>query len=191
MPLRRLEAEVVRDSILAVSGKLDNTAGGPAVMLTFLKDGKIVVDESRLVTPTAKWRRSIYLLFRRGYNLSILSVFDQPLISTSCARRDTSAVPLQSLTMLNDEFVDEHAGYLADRLLEQVGDSPAEMITAAYRAALARRPDEDEVGLCNAAFARQVELYRESGVTDEQARQQALTELCHALLNTSEFLYAE
>jgi len=191
MHMRRLEAEIVRDTILAVSGKLDNTAGGPPVMLKFLPDGKIVVDDSKLATATAKWRRSVYLLFRRAYNLSMLSIFDQPLISTSCARRDTSAVPLQSLTMLNDDFVNEHAGYFADRLRARVGDDPAELITAAYRTALARKPDDQEVIWCAAAFARQVELYRDSGVTDEQARHQALTELCHTLFNTSEFLYVE
>ena len=191
MHLRRLEAEIVRDSILAVSGKLDNTAGGPPVMLKFRADGKIVVDESKQATPTAKWRRSVYLLFRRAYNLSMLSVFDQPLISTSCARRDTSAVPLQSLTMLNDEFVDEHAGHFADRLLKQVGNVPTGLITAAYRTALARKPDENEVALCSAALARQTKLYRDSGVSDGQAKQQALRELCHTLLNTSEFLYVE
>ncbi len=139
MRLRRLEAEVVRDSILAVSGKLDNAAGGPPVMLKSRSDGKIVIDESKLPTATAKWRRSVYLVVRRANNLSMLSVFDQPLISTTCSRRDTSAVPLQSLTMLNGEFVAEHAQYFARRLVEHSRAEPAELITAAYRVALARR----------------------------------------------------
>ena len=191
MRLRRLEAEIVRDSILSVSGKLDTSAGGPPVMVMVRADGKVVIDESKLLTPTAKWRRSIYLLVRRAYNLSLLSVFDQPFISTTCARRDTSAVPLQSLTMLNDEFVAEHARYFADRLLEQKSDDSATLITAAYRIALARPPDGDELSMCTASLARQALLYRESGVSAEQARQQALTELCHTLFNTSEFLYAE
>ena len=191
MNLRRLEAEVVRDSILAVSGKLDSTAGGPPVMLKFQSEGKIVVDLSKLPTPTAKWRRSIYLLTRRAYNLSMLSVFDQPLISTSCSRRDTSAVPLQSLTMLNDEFVAEHAEYFAQRILQRVGDDPAKLITAAFRTALVRLPDEREAALSAGSLARQTGRYRESGESDQQARQHALAELCHTLLNTSEFLYAE
>jgi len=191
MRLRRLEAEVVRDSILATSGKLDTRAGGPPVLVTTRADGKVVIDESKLPTLTSKWRRSVYLLYRRAYNLSMLSVFDQPLISTSCAQRDTSAVPLQSLTMLNDEFVAEHAGYFARRVQKRTGDDTTGQITAAFRIALARTPDNDEVALCAAALARQAELYRASGVSNEKARHQALAELCHTLLNTSEFLYAE
>lgn len=191
MNLKRLEAEVVRDSILAVSGKLDTTAGGPPVMLKFQSDGKIVVDASQLSTPTSKWRRSIYLLARRAYNLSMLSVFDQPLISTSCSRRDTSAVPLQSLTMMNDEFVAKHAEYFAQRLLQQVDHDPSQLIPAAFRTALARLPDEQEAALCATSLTDQTNRYRESGISDQEAREHALTELCHTLLNTSEFLYAE
>ena len=191
MRLRRLEAEVVRDSILAVSGKLDATVGGPPVLVTARSDGKVVVDESKLPTATAKWRRSVYLLVRRAYNLSMLSVFDQPLISTSCMRRETSAVPLQSLTMLNDEFVAEHAGFFALRLQEHVGEDTERRIATAFRIALARPPSNDEAARCIAFLARQVELYRSNGVSGEAATHQALTELCHTLLNTSEFIYAE
>ena len=191
MRLRRLEAEVVRDSILAVSGKLDTTVGGPPILITARSDGKIVVDDSKLPTPTAKWRRSLYLLVRRAYNLSMLSVFDQPLISTSCARRETSAVPLQSLTMLNDEFVVEHAEYFARRLQERVGDDSDKQVSAAFRIVLSRTPDENESALCRAFLARQAELYRSSGVSSELVKQRALAELCHTLLNSSEFLYAE
>ena len=191
MRLRRLEAEVVRDSILAVSGKLVDRTGGPPVLVTARSDGKVVIDKSKLRTPTDQWRRSVYLLIRRAYNLSMLSVFDQPLISTSCSQRDVSAVPLQSLTMLNDEFLAEHAGYFAQRVLARMGADTTRQIALAFRIALARMPDEDEAALCATSFARQVDLYRASGVSEDEARRQALTELCHTLLNTSEFLYAE
>jgi len=191
MRLRRLEAEVVRDSILALSGKLDTTAGGPPVLVTVRPDGKVVVDESKLSTPSSKWRRSVYLLFRRAYNLSMLSVFDQPLISTTCSSRDKSAVPLQSLTMLNDDFVAENASYFARRVEARAGADPARQIEAAYRIALARLPDDDELECCAATHARQTKLFRAAGASEEQTRQRALTELCHTLLNTSEFLYAE
>src|SRR5262249_25885538 len=73
--LRRVEAEAVRDAVLAVSGKLDRTLGGPPVPLDPRKDGMVVVNEKSLPTPTTKWRRSVYLFARRNYQLSLLSVF--------------------------------------------------------------------------------------------------------------------
>ncbi|HJT77801.1 MAG TPA: PSD1 and planctomycete cytochrome C domain-containing protein, partial [Gemmataceae bacterium] len=100
--LRRLESEVIRDSVLAVSGTLDTSMGGPPVPITPLPDGLVVVPAQGLPTPTARWRRSLYLFSRRNYNLTLLNVFDQPVMATNCTRRITSAVPLQSLTLLND-----------------------------------------------------------------------------------------
>jgi mono/diheme cytochrome c family protein len=83
MRLRRLESEIVRDAVLAVSGQLDPTAGGPPVPLEARKDGLVVVAEKNLPAPAAKWRRSVYLLARRNYQLSLLSVFDQPVVATN------------------------------------------------------------------------------------------------------------
>ena len=191
MRLRRLEAEVVRDSILAVSGQLNTTAGGPPVLTEVRPDGKVVMNAATLASPAARSRRSIYLLVRRAYNLSILTVFDQPLISTTCARRDTSAVPLQSLTMLNDDVVIEHARHFAQRLLQQTESDLQAKIRTAFRIALARIPNDDEIAACTAQLASQSKLYRDVGLSKDESNERALVELCHTLLNTSEFLYAE
>ena len=119
MNLLRLEAEVIRDSVLAASGKLDLTPGGPPILLASTPEGLQAVSSKDL--PNAKYRRSLYLLARRNYPLEFLQVFDFPVIQVNCNRRINSATPLQSLTMLNDEFIVENARNLADRVMAVAG----------------------------------------------------------------------
>jgi hypothetical protein len=191
MRLRRLEAEAIRDSILAVSGQLDTTIGGPPILSKAHADGRVVIDDKKLPTPTAANRRSVYLLFRRTFNVSLLSIFDQPLVSVNCPHRDTSAVPLQALAMLNDPFVTEQAAYFADRVARIAGPSREKAIRAAFRLALARPPNAVEHDVCARLLERQARLFREANMAAPQAERNALVQLCHTLLNTSEFLYVE
>jgi hypothetical protein len=189
MRLKRLDAEVIRDCVLAAAGTFDPTMGGPPIMLEGKPDGMIVVNEKQLPTPTAKWRRSIYLLARRAFQLSELAVFDQPVVATSCPERPRSAVPLQSLALLNGAFLWEQADKLASRL-EVTNDTTAdERIAAAFQRVLVRRPSPLELNESGQFLERQVALYRGKGVDDHAAAHKALTHLCHTLLNTSEFLY--
>ena len=118
MPTKRLEAEVIRDCILSVSGRLDSDMGGPPVLLVARPDGLVVVDESKLGHPSDANKRSVYLLSRRAYNLSLLTVFDRPLFAVNCPKRDASVIPLQSLTMLNDQFVADEAVHFAARVAQ-------------------------------------------------------------------------
>ncbi len=114
--LRRLESEVVRDAILTVSGDRNLTMGGPPVPISTRPDGLVEVAKDQLSIPGDAYKRSIYLTTRRAYNAALLTVFDQPLVATNCVRRSTSAVPLQSLFMLNDAFVAEQAEHFARRV---------------------------------------------------------------------------
>jgi hypothetical protein len=191
MRLRRLDAEVIRDSLLGVSGRLDRAMGGPPVLLKSLPDGRVVVDERALATPTAGNRRSVYLLFRRAYNLSLLSAFDQPAVAVNCTRRDTSAVPLQALTMLNDPLVAELAEHFARRVRRLAGDERDRAIQTAFRLALARRPSAAEADICARLLERQERLFRSQKLSAGEAEHRAVVQLCHTLLNTSEFLYVE
>jgi mono/diheme cytochrome c family protein len=191
MPLRRLDAEAIRDAVLTVSGQLDPTAGGPPIRSRANPDGMVVVDAKSLPTPSAANRRSIYLLFRRAYNLSFLSVFDQPLVSINCPRRDASAVTLQSLTMLNDAFVADQAKHFAGRIARCGAISNDGAIRAAYRLALARQPDSAEMTICTQLLDRQAAAFRAAGRLEREANSLALEHLCHTILNTSEFLYLE
>ena len=197
MRLRRLESEVVRDSILTVSGTLNRAMGGPPVAINARPDGMVVVAKERLAHPDEAMRRSIYLVTRRAYNLSLLTVFDQPLVATNCLKRDASAVPLQSLMMLNDTFIAEAAEQLVRRVegsaatLSLAPTSPQEAIERLFRLALARLPNAAEAATCRQLVDEQTLLCRKSGASDQLATHQALVQLCQTVLNTSEFLYAE
>jgi hypothetical protein len=183
MRLRRLEAESVRDALLAVGGKLDPALGGPPLPLTSRPDGLVVLNAKEAVSPG---RRSLYVLARRNYHLSILGTFDQPVVATNCTCREPAAVVGQSLTMLNDAFVLEQAAFLAERV---AGGSTAEQIQRAYRLALSRPPKAEEIALCGDFVAKQTARFRSAGVASEQASRDAMSHLCHMLLNTNEFLY--
>jgi hypothetical protein len=191
MRLRRLDSEVVRDSILAVCGTLNDAMGGPPVPIDARPDGMVVVAKDKLAHPADQSRRSIYLVGRRAYNLSLLTVFDQPLVATNCVRRDASAVPLQSLVMMNDAFVSEQAEQLAARIEVHRLDSDEERIVMLFRTTLARLPNDAEVATCSELVRRQIEACRAAGLATEPASHQALVQLCHTVLNTSELLYVE
>ena len=123
-PLRRLDAESIRDAMLAASGELDDRPGGPYVPTKHADSGEVVVPES---TPGAH-RRSIYLQQRRTQLASLLDVFDAPSIVTTCTRRLPSTIPLQSLSLLNSDFVVARARRLAERIERDCcdrGETPA------------------------------------------------------------------
>jgi hypothetical protein len=202
MRLRRLESEVVRDAILSVSGDRHDAAGGPPVPIVARPDGQVEVPKEKPANPGDRFKRSIYLTTRRAYNPSLLTVFDQPLVATNCPQRTASAVPLQSLFMLNDAFLTEQAGHFARRVERSVGRGsgdpapgltkglPAE-ITRAFRMALARHPTVHELATCADLFRRQTELFRAGGLSQSEAEHQARVQLGLILFNTSEFLYVE
>jgi hypothetical protein len=191
MNLRRLEAEILRDALLNASGKLDTTMGGPAIMLDMRRDGLQVVSEKE--PPTAKYRRSVYLLARRTYPLNFLGVFDYPVIDTNCARRVPSATPLQSLTMLNDDFVIENAGHLAARAekLAGAGATAAKWIEAVYLLTLSRAPSAAEIKLAEEHLEAQKQQYMKANLPAEEAGAQASASLAQSLLGSNEFLYVE
>jgi hypothetical protein len=186
--LKRLESEAVRDSILSVSGAIDPAMGGPPVMLEARTDGTVVVAEAKLPTPTAKWRRSIYLVSRRAFHLSLMTVFDQPVVATNCPERQRSAVPLQSLTMLNDPFLADQSERFAARV-DGLARGSSEEIAWAFRLALGRGPEEAEARWCAELLDREAAVYRQNNLPADAARRKALAHLGHTLLNTSEFLY--
>ena len=158
-------------------------------MLEGKPDGMIVVNEKQLPTPTAKWRRSVYLLSRRAFPLSELAVFDQPVVATSCPERPRSAVPLQSLTLLNGAFLWEQAEKFAARLEGTMEACMAERIAAVFQRSLVRRPSAEELRQSSQFLEQQAARHRSQGLDPDGAAHKALVHLCHTLLNTSEFLY--
>jgi hypothetical protein len=189
MRLRRVESEVVRDAVLALSGRLDRTLGGPPVPIQPHPDGLVVVSDKGLASPTAPWRRSIYLMARRNYNLTLLSVFDQPVMATNCTRRIASAVPLQSLTLLNDAFMLAQADHFAARVAASAGNSAQARIELSFRLAFARPPRPQEKAASAAFLRKLVHVYAGPKHVAGQAELKALARLCHILLCANEFLY--
>ena len=193
MPMRRIDSEVLRDSMLTVSGMLDRTMGGPPV-IAFANDDGATLDfkSDSLANPADALRRSVYVVNRRNYSLTTLKVFDQPVMATNCTQREKSAVVLQSLTMLNGKFIQDQAGRFATRVSKMAGDTDDERIRTAFRLALGRQPDPREMAASQDLLHEQVILYREADADNGvSAADQALVELCQMLLNTNEFLYIQ
>ncbi|MCA9155615.1 MAG: DUF1553 domain-containing protein, partial [Planctomycetales bacterium] len=173
-PVRRLEAEAIRDSLLAVSGQLDETMFGPGV-------------------PGNSRRRSIYVNVRRNNLDPLLSAFDAPEPSSTRGVRDTTNVPAQSLTLLNDPFVLEQAKQWADAVSSEFEKTDemnsARRIERMWLAAFGRSPTSDEIAACRAFLSEreerltEVARQRERLTTEIAERREALrriTEPVHA-----------
>lgn len=195
MRLRRLESEIVRDAILATSGKLVHALGGAPVPLQALDNGLTVVAQGdELPSPGARWRRSLYLRNHRGGNadesVTFLKVFDQPVVATNCPCRRSSAVVLQSLAMLNDEFVVDGADQFARRVAA-LATGAQQQVELAYRLALTRAPSPQEAEWCEEFLRQQQANYEAELRPPPDSAQPALASLCRVLFNMSNFLYVE
>jgi len=181
-PLRRLDAEAVRDAMLHVSGELDATAGGPYVPSRRTPEGTVEVAEK---TPGAL-RRSLYLQQRRTQVVTFLQLFDAPAITTTCGKRTPSTVPLQSLALLNSEFARARGKAFAARLTREAGDDAARL-TLAFRLTAGRPPGPEELAACEGFLTKQREAY--AGQPGAAAR--AWADLGQMLLASNAFLYVE
>ncbi|QDU23501.1 DUF1549 and DUF1553 domain-containing protein [Urbifossiella limnaea] len=181
-PLRRLDAEAVRDAMLNISGELDATAGGPYVPSRRTPEGSVEVAEK---TPGAL-RRSLYLQQRRTQVVTFLQLFDAPAITTTCGKRTPSTVPLQSLALLNSEFARARGKAFAARLTREAGDDAARLALA-FRLTAGRPPVPEERTACEGFLTKQREAY--AGQPDAAAR--AWADLAQMLLASNAFLYVE
>lgn len=152
--LRRIEAEVLRDSILAVSGKLNAKQFGPPVPVMRDPTGEIVVGIERvnaglpgppLPLNGEEYRRSIYVQVRRSRPLTMLQTFDAPTMEPNCAARSSSTVAPQSLMLLNNSFVVRQARHFAERVRARNDDDARAQVVEAWQSALLRTPTEEEI----------------------------------------------
>ncbi len=182
-PVRRLEAEAIRDSLLAVSGAIDLSVGGPGVPphISVYQDGRGKPKSGPL---DGLGRRSVYLQVRRNFLPPLFLAFDYPLPISTEGRRGISAVASQALLMLNNEFVNGQAELWADRTL-QSQPSAADRIRDMYVRAYGRPPVESELAEIEAFLADQA---RARGVADSNDPG-IWTDLAHAVFNTAEFLF--
>jgi len=171
---RRLEAEAVRDSILAVSGKLDTRMGGPGYKIWEKNTNYVTVFKPKAELGPDEFRRMIYQFKPRSQQDLVFGTFDCPDAALARPKRTVSTTVLQALNLYNSRFTLAQAGFFAERLKAEVGEDPAKQVTRAFELALGRKPTEKE-------SAAAVELVREHGVPA----------LCRALYNASEFLYVD
>jgi hypothetical protein len=171
---QRLEAEIVRDSMLAVGGNLNLAIGGEPIFPYIPKE--ILVGQFRgkwETTPEgpAAWRRGVYVYRRRSLPYPMFDTFDHPDMNATSGARNVSTVPTQALTLLNNPFVLSQAARLADRVSSEASDLRAQ-IDLAYRITVARPPTEQEVGIAT-----------------DVVQKQSLAAFAHVLLNLDEFVY--
>jgi hypothetical protein len=181
---RRLEAEEVRDSILAASGALNLKMGGRPVVPTLATEELYGMSQplnnAWIVTEDVREhdRRTIYMIARRNFRMPLLEAFDQPEGVLSCSRRDSSTTAPQSLSLLNGRFTLAQAKALASKLVPE-----ADPVSAAWQRLFGRKPEAFELERSNRFLAQQIQLLGN--------RQAALTELARGLFNLNEFLYVE
>ena len=210
---QRLDAESLRDAMLAVSGELDLTSGGPYVPTTTDPQGQVIIDEKQ----SGARRRSLYLQQRRTFPVSFLATFDGPAHNPVCVQRVSSTVALQSLSMLNSEFVRARARAFARRVLETAGllerekpSRPEEIsdsgpeeryqltpianstgsgdgLRLAFELAYNRPPNHDELSAAEAFLREQGTAY--AGKPD--ATERSWIDLCQMLLASNAFLYVD
>jgi hypothetical protein len=198
----RLDAEALRDSALAVAGKLNRSLTGPSVFVPLEKEVYDLIftegepDGLWHVTPERSQhdRRSLYLYRKRNVRLPMLEAFDQPDTLTSCAQRSNSTFAPQALILLNGPFLQEQSKALANRLQER-NDSPKEQINEAFLRTLGREPRATELTEAmtfldtQSAYLLQ-QLRKESPTTSRaEASRMALVDFCLAMLNRNDFLY--
>ena len=171
---QRLDAEIVRDSMLAVGGNINLAVGGEPIFPNIPED--ILAGQYRGKwenTPEGPraWRRGVYVYQRRSLPYPMFDTFDHPDLNATAGARNVSTVPTQALTLLNNPFVLTQAKWLADRVRREAAD-PYSQVDAAYRIALARPATETEIGI---------------GLN--LIKSQSLESFTHVVLNLDEFLY--
>jgi len=175
MNRRRLAAEEVHDSILAVSGKLDLAMGGPAFRpfrYQFRKSP--VYDYHDTADRPERWRRSVYSFIVRSTPNPFMDVLDFPVPSSCTPARSSTNTALQSLALLNDPFVVQQAEHFVARLVGDCGEDVGRQVNTAYRTAFGRQPSERELDRA-LRFIETHDLFR----------------FCRAIFNTNEFLYVD
>jgi hypothetical protein len=184
--LRRLEAEALRDSILAASGKLNLKPGGPGIKPRIRAELLTASQRNKWPVLTKEdeqhWRRSVYIYTKRQLLMPMMELFDAPTTSDSCSVRLVSVVPTQALLLMNDEFVEDQAAYLAMRASKDGGEDLSRVVERMFQWTLSRTPDAGRL-LEAVDFVKAREA--------ESNRAAALTDLAHVLFNSSEFLYVE
>jgi hypothetical protein len=210
MNRQRLDAEAIRDAVVAVSGNLTEGFGGPSIKVPLEPEVYDTIfteyepDNLWPVHPDPRQhtRRSLYLIRKRNVRLPLLVAFDAPDLMAVCGARQVSVHALQSLTLMNSEFMLRQSRALAQRLFKESGADERVMISRLYELTLARKPRPDESRLTQSFLKGQVAVIRGriargeevSKLQDlpkgvDEATGAAWVDLCLAVMNLNEFIY--
>lgn len=191
--LRRVEAEVVRDSMLVISGTLNPKRGGPSVFPSLPKEVHTTQDSAGKGwedSPADEQnRRSVYLVVKRALKVPLLECLDFANSTSGTGTRPTTTVAPQALMLLNDSFVQTQAAAFAERLQHEVGPKLEEQIDRAFRLALQRAPTKVELKSALGLLADQTRRAHAEGAKEPEAV--ALRSFCRALLNLNEAVYVD
>jgi len=219
-PVHRLDAEALRDSILAASGALNRGMFGVPVPVRPDVHGQIVVgidksegDNKMPVEVSLKgeeFRRGIYIQVRRSRPLAMLHAFDAPVMEVNCEKRQSSTVATQSLMLMNSQFILDQAARFARRLQTEAGDDRANQVIRGWQLAFSRNPTDSELADAVAFLSAQGDYLQATAAAEKKESEekpkkdekkkpapklepelQALTNLCQALLSANEFLYVD
>jgi hypothetical protein len=193
--MRRLEAEVIRDSILTTTGRLNMTMGGRGIFPE--QPPEVLATQSR---PGAGWgnsseeersRRSVYVFVKRTLGVPFLESLDFPVPDKPEPARPTTTIAPQSLILLNSRFMDRQAAAFAERIQKEAGTDPDGQIERAYRLALQRLPTDIERQALRSFLDRQREAWAGTENPTGDPEQAALKSLCLLILNLNEFVYVD
>jgi hypothetical protein len=196
-PPLRLEAEVLRDAMLAAAGTLNLEPYGPAFKPPIPAEAMVARNTKSPYPTDAKddestRRRSVYMFHKRVVPYPLLQVFDRPDAQQACGRRDQTTVAPQALSLLNDAFVRARAVEMAARLMGECGDE-ASLANRAFELALFRLPTASERSAAIEFVKSQTDRRqaRDAAATAAEVRAAAVADFCQALFSTNEFLYID
>jgi hypothetical protein len=191
MNVRRLEAEAIRDTLLAVTGRLEGVMYGPSVPvhLTSYMEGR--GRPARSGTLDGDGRRSIYLSVRRNFLNPMFLAFDAPVPFSTMGRRNVSNVPAQALTLLNDPLVKSQSRLWAERQAAAPGRSVRQRLDGLYLAALGRGPSLQEARASLDFLAGRNMAETGTAGQDPEPTVEAWADLCHVLINMKEFIFVD
>ena len=191
MPRKRMEAEVLRDTLLFVADRLNYQPHGPPDSVKTRNDGLVMS-----VSGSKGWRRSIYIRQRRNEIPTILEAFDLPRMNPNCVTRPESTVASQALHLMNNAMIDQLATDFAQRVLISSASDLQSWVTQIYWIALSRPPTDEETLLGKKSLQTLEDLWRQNlskanSANLDKARHQALSTYCHVILNSAAFLYID
>jgi hypothetical protein len=196
-PPLRLEAEVLRDAMLAAAGTLNLEPFGPAFKPPIPAEAMVARNTKSPYPTDAKddagtRRRSVYMFHKRVVPYPLLQAFDRPDAQQACGRRDQTTVAPQALSLLNDAFVRARSAEMAGRLIGEGGDD-ASLVKQAFELALSRPPSESERSSAVEFLKAQTDRRqaRDAAQPAAEVRTAAVADFCQALFSTNEFLYVD